>query len=48
MTLIRPLARTDHAAWAPLWAGYLRFYRADLAPAVTESTWARLLDPAGP
>lgn len=48
MTLIRPLAAADHAAWAPLWAGYLRFYRADLVPEVTQATWARLLDPASP
>lgn len=48
MILIRPLTEADHAAWAPLWAGYLRFYRADLPDAVTQSTWARLLDPASP
>ena len=48
MTLIRPPTAADHPAWAPLWAGYLRFYRADLPEAVTASTWARLLDPASP
>lgn len=48
MTLIRPLTPADHAAWRPLWSAYLRFYRADLAEAVTDSTWSRLLDPASP
>lgn len=48
MTLIRPLTAADHHAWVPLWAGYLRFYRATLPESVTQATWARLLDPAGP
>jgi GNAT superfamily N-acetyltransferase len=46
--IIRDLASTDRAQWAPLWAGYLAFYEATLDPAVTETTWARLLDPAEP
>jgi GNAT superfamily N-acetyltransferase len=45
---IRPLAPDDRAAWAPLWAGYLAFYRTDLAPEITETAFARLSggDPA--
>jgi GNAT superfamily N-acetyltransferase len=46
--LIRELAAADRAAWAPLWAGYLEFYKATLSAAVTETTFRRLLDPAEP
>ena len=45
---IRPLGNTDRPAWEPLWAGYLTFYGASLAPEVTDTTWARLMDPAEP
>lgn len=44
-TTTRPLEPTDRDAWLRLWAGYLRFYRAEVAPEVTEGTWERLLDP---
>ena len=44
--LLRQPVETDRAHWNELWNGYLRFYRAKLAPAVTETTWTRLLDPA--
>jgi GNAT superfamily N-acetyltransferase len=39
---VRPLAASDKPAWLKLWAGYLEFYRASLAPEVTEATFARL------
>lgn len=39
---VRPLRPDDHRAWAVLWAGYLRFYREDLAPDVTAETFRRL------
>lgn len=39
---IRPLRPADRGAWQPLWEGYLRFYREELAPATTEATFARL------
>lgn len=45
---IRPLAAADKAAWLPLWHGYLEFYESTVAPEVTETTFARLLDPAEP
>jgi GNAT superfamily N-acetyltransferase len=45
---IRPLAAADRPAWEPLWAGYLAFYKATVAPGVTDTTWARLMDPAEP
>jgi GNAT superfamily N-acetyltransferase len=40
----RPLALDDRAAWDPLWQGYLAFYKTDLAPGITDTTWSRLLD----
>lgn len=45
---IRPLRAEDRAAWEPLWAGYLAFYGASVAPETTHTTWARLMDPAEP
>lgn len=45
---VRPLVAADQAAWLPLWQGYQRFYKTDIAPEVTAQTWARLLDPAEP
>ncbi len=46
--VIRAPRPDDREAWEPLWRGYLTFYRADLAPDVTDFTWNRLVDPAGP
>jgi GNAT superfamily N-acetyltransferase len=46
--LVRSLNAADRAAWDPLWQGYLTFYEATLPPEVTETTWARILDPAEP
>jgi GNAT superfamily N-acetyltransferase len=42
---IRALQASDRVQWVPLWNGYLRFYRAQLSDAVTETTFARLIDP---
>lgn len=39
---VRPLAKTDMAAWEPLWQGYLTFYKSSVAPAVTRLTFDRL------
>ena len=44
--LIRPVSAADREPWFRLWQGYLDFYETDLDPAVSESTWSRLLDPA--
>jgi GNAT superfamily N-acetyltransferase len=40
--MVRPLVAADKSAWLPLWAGYLAFYNATLAPDVTETAFARL------
>jgi GNAT superfamily N-acetyltransferase len=45
---IRPARPEDHDAWVTLWAGYLAFYNSDLPQHVTDTTWARFLDPAEP
>jgi GNAT superfamily N-acetyltransferase len=44
MPTVRELRQEDRVAWSELWAGYLRFYRAELAPAVTEQTFARMTE----
>jgi GNAT superfamily N-acetyltransferase len=46
--VIGPVGRDQQAAWLPLWQGYLDFYKATVTPEVTETTWARLQDPAEP
>jgi GNAT superfamily N-acetyltransferase len=45
---IRLLKPADADAWRALWEGYQRFYKVEIAPAVTDGTWARLLDAAEP
>jgi GNAT superfamily N-acetyltransferase len=44
MTDIRELRHEDRVAWTPLWAAYLRFYRAEVPPAVTDLTFARMTE----
>ena len=46
--IIRDATPQDRLAWDGLWQGFLDFYDTDLAPAVTEYTWTRLMDPASP
>lgn len=50
--VIRPIARTDFAAWKLLWDGYNAFYGREGATAlpdsVTQTTWQRFFDPAEP
>ncbi|HZC33388.1 MAG TPA: GNAT family N-acetyltransferase [Candidatus Bathyarchaeia archaeon] len=38
----------ERDAWQPLWEGYLTFYNSTVEPEVTNTTWARLHDPAEP
>jgi ribosomal protein S18 acetylase RimI-like enzyme len=45
---IRALEADDRAAWLPLWRGYLEFYETDIPDGVTDQTWRRIVDPAGP
>ncbi len=45
---IRDIRREDRPKWQPLWAGYLEFYNATLAPEITDATFARFLDPSEP
>jgi GNAT superfamily N-acetyltransferase len=42
---IRSALPSDEAAWRSLWRGYCDFYGADVADAVTDRTWKRILDP---
>ncbi len=41
---IRPVGAGDHAAWLPLWEGYQRFYKTEIAAATSDATWQRFLD----
>lgn len=41
---IRPVGAAAHAAWLPLWEGYQRFYRTEIAAATSDATWQRFLD----
>ncbi len=43
---VRPLQASDHAAWLPLWQGYVTFYESAVSTEQTALTWQRLLDPA--
>ena len=45
---IRPVSTADHAAWLPLWQGYLHFYQAEIAAEVSAITWQRFLEPTEP
>ena len=45
---IRPVSTADHAAWLPLWQGYLDFYQSVLPAEVSAMTWQRFLEPAEP
>jgi GNAT superfamily N-acetyltransferase len=47
-TTVRAALSADRDAWLALWGDYCRFYRAVLPDAVTQATWARILDPASP
>lgn len=42
---IRDAAVQDRDGWRRLWQGYLAFYAVPLDHDVTETTWARILDP---
>lgn len=46
--VIRPLRVDERAAWEPLWAGYLKFYKATVPAETTNTTWQRFHDDAEP
>lgn len=47
--IVRPLRPDDRRQWQPLWDGYNAFYeRQDFPAEITETAWARFLDPAEP
>lgn len=46
--LIRPVGPDERAAWEPLWAGYLAFYKTSLPPGHSDAAWRRFHDPAEP
>jgi GNAT superfamily N-acetyltransferase len=49
MTLeLRDATHRDESDFRNLWAQYLAFYDVNLAPAVTDATWARLMDEGSP
>ena len=49
---IRPIARGDFEAWAPLWEGYNAFYGRSgptaLPDEITRTTWSRFFDEGEP
>lgn len=47
--IVRPLRAEDREQWQPLWDGYNLFYeRPNLPSEITETSWARFLDPSEP
>lgn len=46
MTLIRPIAAEDEAAWRELFRAYGVFYETDFPDDVLDGVWGWLLDPA--
>lgn len=46
--VIRPVRDDERAAWEPLWAGYLAFYKATIPAETTDVAWRRLHDEAEP
>ncbi len=45
---LRPIQASDHAAWLPLWHGYIAFYQGTVSDAQTALSWQRMLDTAHP
>src|SRR3954466_9282467 len=43
--VIRSILPGDQPAWQRLWRAYCDFYETELPDAVTQRTWARILDP---
>jgi GNAT superfamily N-acetyltransferase len=45
---VRMATAQDQIPWRCLWAGYLRFYQAEVPETVTQATWTRCLSEAWP
>ncbi|NBO18457.1 MAG: GNAT family N-acetyltransferase [Proteobacteria bacterium] len=43
---VRPAEAGDKEKWLELWLGYNAFYGVEVPAEVTETTWARIMDPA--
>jgi GNAT superfamily N-acetyltransferase len=43
-TTVRKAEVKDEARWRELWAGYIKFYRAEVSEDITANTWKRILD----
>lgn len=48
MIIVRPAEAADEPRWRELWEAYTRFYEREPVDAITQHTWARILDPAAP
>jgi GNAT superfamily N-acetyltransferase len=46
--VVKPVGQDERAAWEPLWAGYLTFYKTSVPAATSDVTWSRFHDPAEP
>jgi GNAT superfamily N-acetyltransferase len=46
--VVKPVGQNERAAWEPLWAGYLTFYKTSVPTATSDVTWSRFHDPAEP
>jgi GNAT superfamily N-acetyltransferase len=45
-TIVRSAHAKDEKQWRNLWAGYIKFYRAEVSEEITANTWKSILDPA--
>ena len=45
---IRDALEKDEAEWRRLWTDHFDFHQVEIAPAVTDKTWKRILDPQSP
>ena len=46
--VVKPVGADERAAWEPLWAGYLTFYKTSVPTSTSDVTWSRFHDPAEP
>jgi GNAT superfamily N-acetyltransferase len=46
--VVKSVGEGERAAWEPLWAGYLTFYKTSVLAATSDVTWSRFHDPAEP